>query len=262
MKIIGIVNNIVRVGKTKIIQLLVEYFSGFLNKKILVIDLDPRYIFSSLYLDKKIIHEIQNNIINKKRFIDEPYITHIKNLHILIGNLNHFFIDPLIKKSEVIKKLHLQLNQIIKKANIGRKYDLVLIDSDIENLLTYSIIKTATHIIIPIIMDTGITQNIYGLLQLWLQENLSRDINNPLYLIGLLPNMVKLNTLNSDMLNNLKNNNLINKFLMPVNIKYRKIFSNNNTSTEESLLTFKKNIRAKKEAMKVCEYINKKIFNE
>jgi cellulose biosynthesis protein BcsQ len=261
MKIIAVVNN-AKVGKTKINQLLSEYFSN-LGKKVLVIDFDPKYDFSSYYFKKSIIFDIQKTCLLKSQIVSDPEATNIKNLDILIGCPDEMIVGPLIKRGELIGKLHIKLSEVIRKISIKRKYDIVFIDTNIGSLI-HSIIKTATHIVIPTIMDAHATQGIYSVLQLWLQETLSRDMKEPLSLVGILPNMFKLKILHFDTLSNLKNDNLIGKYIMPIRLRYRAAFSNldNKYADYKSVFTLGNNNASKKESLKVCSYISKKIFVE
>ena len=52
-------------------------------------------------------------------------------------------------------------------------YDAVVIDTaPSKGPLTISVIKAATHIVIPSVMEEQPVQGIYGMLQLWMQESL------------------------------------------------------------------------------------------
>ena len=75
--------------------------------------------------------------------------------------------------------------------------------------------KAATHILIPAQMEEYSIQGIYGMLQLWKQETYSRDQDNPIELIGILPNKFRGVNLHRDFLEGLKNAPGIAEFVMP-----------------------------------------------
>lgn len=290
MKIIAAVNNKGGVGKTKVSELLAEYISTILKKKVLAIDLDPQCNFSQRYLKMDIdpvtpeghtppMHPDYN--ANNPEDYDwngrssiagiffgdlvVPYPTYIKTLDIAPGCAERLLSAESVRRSEVVEKVHKQLGKFLKGEDVQKSYDVVIIDTaPSKGPLTISAIKSATHIIIPAVMEAQPIQGVYGMLQLWMQESLNRDKKDPLQLIGILPNMFKQTTLHLDMLGSLRDNSSIGKYIMPVKLGHRIAFAevDSEEASPRSIFSLMEGSMAKKEALEVCEYISKRVFNE
>jgi chromosome partitioning protein len=163
-----------------------------------------------------------------------------------------------------VQKGYFPLNQL-EGEDVQKAYDVVIIDTaPSKGPLTISVIKSATHIIIPAVMEAQPIQGVYGMLQLWMQESLNRDKNDPLHLVGILPNMFKQTTLHLDMLSSLQNNASIGKYIMPVKLGHRIAFAevDSEEASPRSVFNLTEGNMAKKEAIEVCEYVSKRVFNE
>lgn len=290
MLIIAPVNNKGGVGKTKITTLIAEYISSVLNKRVLAIDLDPQCNFSQRYLKMEIdpsakeglmppIHpdydpndEEDSDWDGRSSIADIffgrpviPYPTRIPNLDIAPGHAEQLLTAEAVRKNEVVDKIHNQLKIFLNMPEVQEEYDVVVIDTaPSKGPLTVSIIKAATHIIIPSVMETQPIQGIYGMLQLWMQESLSRSKEKPLELIGILPNMFKNTSLHQDMLQSLKDNDAVGKYVMPMKLGQRIVFAelDSEEANPKSIFDLPTSNIAKQEALEMCKFVEEKVFSD
>ena len=298
MKIIAAVNNKGGVGKTKLSELLAEYAARFMEKRILAIDFDPQCNFSNRYLCMEIdpatpegtmppIHpsfeddmNYDDNWDGRSSIADTfyaesvlPYPTPIKNLDIAPGHHSKLLAVQEIKRTEIKEKIQNHLNNFLSGDDVKECYDAVVIDTAPSKCpLTLGAIRAATHLVIPAVMEPKSIEGIYGMLQLWKQERLRRDSSDSkLELVGILPNQFKKNTtLHNDLLNDLKNHEIIGKYMLPVQLGHRIVFAevDSQSSTENhtytnipSVFDLPTDNVARKEAIEVCEHILNRIFN-
>ena len=261
----------------------------FMDKKVLAIDFDPQCNFSQRYLKMDADPIAPEGLLppihpdydpNDPDDADwdgrssiagiffaspiVPYPTYIKNLDIAPGHAEKLLSAEAVRKSEVVEKVHEQLRKFLSEPDVQESYDVVVIDTaPSKGPLTVSVIKAATDIVIPSIMESQPIQGIYGMLQLWMQESLSRPGDKPLNLVGILPNMFRKTTLHNDMLESLKNSSSISKYVMPVKIGHRIAFAevDSEEANPRSVFDLPDNNIAKQEALEVCKYITERIFN-
>lgn len=289
MKIIVPTNNKGGVGKTKVSMILAEYFSYVREKKTLVIDFDAQCNLSRRFLKMELdtnapqgyqppLHPDYNpedpdedptwngrssiaNIFFGQSVI--PYPTFIKNLDIAPANADQLLLAEAVRRAEVAEKVHKQMHKFLSCKEVQDAYEVVIIDTaPSKGPLTISAIKAATHIIIPSIMEAQPIQGIYGMMQLWMQESLIREKGRDIKLIGILPNIFRSNNLHKDMLESLKNNPKISKYVMPVSLWQRVAFAEVDVdgATPRSIFDLKDNDLAKQEALKMCEFVEKRVF--
>lgn len=290
MKVIAFVNNKGGVGKTLASQLLAEYLAKIEKKKVLGIDFDPQCNFSSRYLPMEVdpsakegnmppVHPDYDpndpeedplwdgrssiaDIFYGKGVV--PYPTFLANLDLAPGHAEKLLSAEAVRKSEVVEKVHEQLRKFIDQPDVQEAYDTIIIDTaPSKGPLTVSVIKAATHIVIPSVMEPQPIQGIYGMLQLWIQENYRRDKSNPLRLIGIMPNKFKGNTtLHQDMLSSLRGDDAIGKFVMPLLVSERIGFAEVDTANAnpKSIFDHPSSHAARKEAFQACQYITERVF--
>jgi len=290
MIIIAPTNNKGGVGKTKISILLAEYITRYLNKKVLAIDFDPQCNFSQRFLKMEIdpaapegmmppLHpdydpddpndtdwEGRSSIAGIFYYQGVvPYPTYIENLDIAPGHAEKLLAVEAVRKNEVKEKVYKQLDLFFKHPEVQNAYDVAVVDTaPSKGPLTIGVIKAATHIIIPSIMEEQPIQGVYGMLQLWMQESHQREKSNPLKLMGILPNMVRPINLHRDILYSLKNNEGISRYIMPVQLSQRAIFAevDSEDAIPRTVFDLPDTNVAKQEALAVCEYITKELFND
>lgn len=288
MKIIAFVNNKGGVGKTTCSKLMAEYLSKSKNLRTLCIDFDPQCNFSHQYLPMEIdlaapeglmppIHPDYNSNDPEDADWDGrssiaeifygqgviPYPTYVEKLDIAPGHAEKLLAAESVRRSEVVEKVHKQLANFLNSPDVRAAYDAIVIDTaPSKGPLTISVIKAATHIIIPSVMEEQPVQGIYGMLQLWMQESLMREKGRPLQLIGILPNMFKQTRLHKDILQSLQDNPALGKYVLPVKFSQRIVFAEVDAadSNPKSIFDFQEHHVAKREATEVCSYIAERIF--
>jgi chromosome partitioning protein len=287
MKIIVPTNNKGGVGKTKVSVLIAEFFARFQDKRVLAIDFDPQCNFSHHFLNMEIDSAYPDGMMpplhpdyKTEDFIrDEwdgrssiadifygngviPYPTHFPNLDIAPGFASKLLTAEAVRKNEVAEKIHKQLSLFINSVDVREAYDLVVVDTaPSKGPLTISAIKAATHIIIPSLMEELPIQGVYGMLQLWAQESFARPSNHPLELIGILPNMYQQINLHKGMLESLKRDESISKYVIPHELGDRVAFAEVDATgaIPNSVFDLPDRNLAKQEALKVCHYIAERI---
>lgn len=288
MKIIAFLNNKGGVGKTTCSRTMAEYLSKVKKIPTLGIDFDPQCNFSHQFLKMEIdpaspeglmppIHPDYNPEDNDDADWDGrssiaeifygqgvvPYPTYIENFDLAPGHADKLLAAEAVRKTEVVEKVHKQLANFLNSDDVREAYKAVVIDTaPSKGPLTVSVIKAATHIVIPSVMEEQPVQGIYGMLQLWMQESLIREKERPLKLIGILPNMFKQTRLHKDILSSLQTNDAIGKYVMPVKLSQRIVFAevDSENANPRSIFDFSESHVAKDEAMEVCQYIAERIF--
>src|SRR3990167_1915478 len=289
MKIIAFLNNKGGVGKTTCSRLMAEYLSNVKKIPTLGIDFDPQCNFSHQYLSMEIdpaapeglmppLHpdydpnDPEDDDWDGRSSIAEifygqgviPYPTYVKNFDLAPGHAERLLAAEAVRKSEVVDKVHKQLTGFLNSPDVREAYQTVVIDTaPSKGPLTVSVIKAATHIVIPSVMEEQPVQGIYGMLQLWMQESLARDKSNPLTLIGILPNMFKQTRLHKDILKSLQDNSAIGKYILPIKLCQRIVFAEIDAeeATPRSIFDFPDHHVARCEALEVCEHLAERILN-
>ena len=288
MKIIAFVNNKGGVGKTTCSKLMAEYLSKKKKLRTLCIDFDPQCNFSHQYLHMEIdpaapeglmppIHPDYDPLDKDDQDWDGrssiaeifygqgviPYPTYVECLDIAPGHAEKLLTAESVRRSEVVDKVHKQLAFFLNSSDVQAAYDAIVIDTaPSKGPLTISVIKAATHIIIPSVMEEQPVQGIYGMLQLWMQESLTREKSRPLQLIGILPNMFKQTRLHKDILKSLQDSPAIGKYVLPVKFSQRIVFAEVDAadSNPRSIFDFPEQHVAKAEAEEVCSHLAERIF--
>jgi chromosome partitioning protein len=288
MEVIAFLNNKGGVGKTTCSRTMAEYLSRVKKIPTLAIDFDPQCNFSHQYLKMEIdpaspeglmppIHPDYNPEDPEDAGWDGrssiagifyghgvvPYPTYIEHLDLAPGHAEKLLAAEAVRKTEVVEKVHKQLSNFLNSSDVKSTYKAVVIDTaPSKGPLTVSVIKAASHIIIPSVMEEQPVQGIYGMLQLWMQESLARDKNRPLKLVGILPNMFKQTRLHKDILTSLQENSAIGKYIMPVKLSQRIVFAeiDSEDANPRSIFDFQNNHVAKQEAAEVCEFIAGRIY--
>ncbi|HLB41647.1 MAG TPA: ParA family protein [Gammaproteobacteria bacterium] len=214
MRIIAIVNNKGGVGKTTVSRIIAEYFSIVKNERILALDMDPQANFSNRYLKMEIdpyqqegrippIHSSYDPNSSEDQgwdgrssiagiFFGEmvfPYTTYINTLEIAPSHSSKLLLAEAVTREEVIQKVYDQLSKFLCLDDVKNSYDKIIIDTPpSKGPVTISVVRAATDLLIPSIMEPQPIEGIYGMIHLWKSETLRRHKNNALNLIGVLPN--------------------------------------------------------------------------
>lgn len=272
-------------GKTTNSINFAEYTALVLGLKTLIIDLDPQANLSGRYL------QMEYDPVNKGGKIpplhpdyendDEswdgrstiadifygeevvPYPTSIANLELLPANSYKLQEAETLTKQEVIEKVHLQLKRFLHLPDVHENYDVIIIDTPpSKGPLTIAAIKASTHMVIPAQMEQFSIEGIYGMLQLWKQETYSRGEQDPIKLVGILPNQVRDIKLHKQFLESLKQMKGISDYVMPFSIKMRAIYTEIlvEDAQPRSIFELPKDHVARKEYEQVCRFIADKVF--
>lgn len=272
-------------GKTSLTISLSGYGAIIEKKKVLNIDLDPQGNDSGHYIpmrrdpaykggkipglhpdyDPKTDTDWKGYSSIADIFYGEvvsPYPTKIPNLEIMPAHSAKLQEAENTTANEVIEKVHLRLQQFINSPEIQAEYDYIIIDTPpSKGPLTIAALKAATHVIIPAQMEQFSMDGIYGMMQLWKQETYARSSDNPIHLVGILPNQVRDINLNKDFINDLKTTDGIKDYVIPFEIKKRAIYGE--VLTEEanpkSIFQLPPSHVARQELEAVCQYIMGKV---
>lgn len=290
MKVIASVTNKGGDGKTKISTFIAEYFATVRNKKVLLLDLDPQCNLSNRYLP---IEDDPAAAIEQGKLppihpdydpddsswdgrssiadifygdIIYPYETSFKNLDISPGSSDKLQAAEEVRRIDVEEKVHNQLKSFLKQPEVGEAYDIVVIDTrPSKGPLTRSAIKAATDIVIPAQMEAHSLDGIAGMLQLWMQERVSRDSNEePINLVGILANKYEERlSLHKENYASLEEIPDIKKHLMPMKIGKRVKISeiDSDYTRTESVFNFSDSDKARQEVLAACEYIERSIYS-
>lgn len=273
-------------GKTTTSINLAEYCTIVLNKKVLAIDLDPQGNLSGRYIRMDYDPSSQGdkvptfhpdyepeididwdgrstiaNIFYGEEVI--PYPTGYKNLEILPAHSKKLQDAEAVTKNDVLQKVHLQVKRFLELDDVKNGYDIIIIDTPpSKGPLTIAAIKAASHLVIPAQMERFSIEGIYGMMQLWKQENYSRETSSSINLIGILPNQVRDINLHKDFLEELKNMNGIKDFVLPHKIKKRAIYSEIlvENANPKSIFELPNDDTARLECQAACEYIMKIVY--
>jgi len=274
-------------GKTTNSIMLAEYVALILGLKTLVIDMDPQANFSGRYIPMEYdpankggkipsLHPDYDanedhtwdgrssigNIFYGQEVI--PYPTLIPNLELLPAHSSKLQDAEAVTKSEVLEKVHLQLKRFLELPDVQNEYQIIIIDTPpSKGPLTIAAIKAASHIVIPSQMEQFSIEGIYGMLQLWKQESYSRSKNNPISLVGILPNQVRDIKLHKQFLSGLSKMNSVGDYVMPHLIKKRAIYTEIlvEDANPKSIFELPKGNVARQEYESACSFIMEKVLN-
>lgn len=274
-------------GKTTNSIMLAEYSALILKLRTLIIDLDPQANFSGRYVKMEYdpanrggkippYHPDYEPEVDKdwngrsgiaNIFYGEevmPYPTAIPKLELLPAHSLKLQEAEAVTKNDVVEKVHLQLKRFLDLDDVQNNYDVIIIDTPpSKGPLTISAIKAATHLVIPAQMEQFSIEGIYGMLQLWKQESYSRPKNNQISLIGILPNQVRDINIHKGFLSDLQTKENVNKFLMPMSIKKRTIYTEILTeeANPKSIFELPASHVARIEYESACKYIMERVLN-
>jgi chromosome partitioning protein len=286
MRIIAVVNNKGGVGKTTITRILAEYFSVVKGERVLAIDMDPQANFSNRFLKMEIdqyqqegkippIHPTynQNNPEDQDWdgrssisdiFFGElvfPYPTYINKLEITPAHSARLLLAEAVTRDEVIQKVYDQLSKFLSLDDVKDSYDKIIIDTPpSKGPLTISVVRAATDLIIPSIMEPQPIEGIYGMIHLWKSETLRRPSHSPLNLIGVLPNCYdKRGIIHRDHLEDLRRQ--IPDYVLDSIICRRLIYSEVDAdgAVPPSIFHYRDSNLAKQEVLTVCNEIEERM---
>ncbi len=286
MRTIAIVNNKGGVGKTTISRILAEYFSVVKNERVLALDLDPQANFSNRFLKMEIdpyqlegkippIHPSYNRDNPEDTdwdgrssiagiFFGElvfPYPTYIKNLEIAPSHSSRLLLAEAVTRDEVVQKVYDQLSKFLALDEVKDSYDKIIIDTPpSKGPVTISVVRAATDLLIPSIMEPQPIEGIYGMIHLWKSETFRRPEHNPINLIGVLPNsFVQRGIIHKDHLDSLKKE--MPEHVLESKIGRRLIYAEADAdgAVPPSIFLYPDSNPAKQEIIQACEEIEERM---
>ena len=115
--------------------------------------------------------------------------TYIETLEIAPSHSSKLLLAEAVTREEVVQKVYDQLSKFLELDDVKISYDKIIIDTPpSKGPVTISVVRAATDLLIPSIMEPQPIEGIYGMIHLWKSETLRRPENRPLNLIGVLPN--------------------------------------------------------------------------
>lgn len=168
------------------------------------------------------------------------------------------------KSGQIEAKVINRLKEVLFNEFVGSEYDLVVLDTGpSRNPVFRSAIRCATHALIPFEPEEKSMQGINAMIQVIQSDNFSRDDEDQLNLIGLVPNKVKKNTkLHKSTLDMLHKQ--LSSIMLP-----RDLYLPNSTAFPErdlkginpkSIFQISKHHTALQHSESLCKYILSEIF--
>lgn len=273
-------------GKTTNSINLAEYLALVLGLRTLVVDLDPQGNLSGRYLRMEYDPAYKGGKIPPLHpdyepadtdwdgrstiadiFYGEevvPYPTLIAKMELLPAHSYKLQEAENLTKQEIVEKVHLQLKRFLNLPDVQKTYDVAIIDTPpSKGPLTIAAIKAATHMIIPAQMEQFSIEGIWGMLQLWKQETYSRSEENPITLVGILPNQMREIKIHKQFLESLKQMKGVSEYVMPCEIKKRAIYTEilAENANPKSIFELPSDHVAREEYEAACRFITNKVFN-
>ena len=273
-------------GKTTTSIMLAEYCALVLNLKTLIIDLDPQANLSGRYIKMDYDQAYQGgkvpslhpdydpledsdwdgrssiaNIFYGEEVI--PYPTDIANLELMPAYSAKLQEAEAVTKNEVLSKVHDRLKLFLSMKEVHANYQIIIIDTPpSKGPLTIAAIKATDFMVIPAQMEQFSIEGIYGMLQLWKQEQYTRPSEQPIQLIGILPNQLRDIKLHRQFLENLKTMSGISKYVMPHQVKKRAIYTEIlvENAKPRSVFELPKDNVGRVEFEGACHYIMQKVL--
>ena len=284
MRIIAVVNNKGGVGKTTTSRILAEYFSIVKKERVLALDMDPQANFSNRYLKMEIdpyqqegrippLHTSYDPNSPEDRewdgrssiagiFFGEmvfPYSTYINTLEIAPSHSSKLLLAEAVTREEVVQKVYDQLSKFLNLDDVKNSYDKIIIDTPpSKGPVTISVVRAATDLLIPSIMEPQPIEGIYGMIHLWKSETLRRPENRSLNLIGVLPNSYdRRGIIHKDHYESLKNE--MPDYVLESKIGRRLIYAEADAdgATPPSIFMYPDKNVARQEVLSACQEVEK-----
>ncbi|MFO1432783.1 MAG: ParA family protein [Candidatus Competibacteraceae bacterium] len=281
MRVLVVAQNKGGVGKTTISRIACEYFArqGY---RVLGLDFDSQCNFSRRFIvmdynqsdpdgvcpgrhpsyvaeqaDKWDGYSSTADIFTPNSIV-VPYPSWVSGLDVLPGHGERLRgLESQTK--DTTQRMAVMLGEFLDK--VRDRYDVVIVDtSPSKGALTRCAMMTATHLLIPTLLEPQSAEGLVGMLTLWRTVNAKRK--KPLEIIGILPNRVKRVGLHEGLLEGLKANAGTGRLMAPVALGDRVAFAEADhvQAKPRTVFDLAKSNAARNEAEAVGEFIKAKLF--
>lgn len=286
MQVIAVVQNKGGVGKTTLTRVLAEYFARK-GTRTLVVDLDAQCNLSRRFLDMEYdpadpdgvlppLHPDFEGVGDRGEWSGRsssadiyfsgevyPYPTQWDPLLALPGHGPRLREIELVRSEDVRDQVHDRLQEFLALKDVQEAFDMVLIDTaPAKGPLTISAVRAASHLIIPTTLEPQPIEGLYGMLQLWRREHNSRDVNRPLHIAAIQPNLFRKGVaLHEGLLDSLRSDQALASMLSPVVLHQRIAFAEADHPEARPKSVFDLNPKdlANKEVLRFCEHIEQRL---
>lgn len=154
-----------------------------------------------------------------------------------------------------------QTRKFVQSPDVQERYPLIIIDTPPSRLaLTRTALRAATHILIPMQMEKNNIDGLSDMLEMWREEMIYRPSNDPIEMIGILPNQYKNTSLHKSQLKLLKTDPSIGPFMLPFKRDARVSIADKDMEMHGSVLQLEASNKARKECEVMCKFIENKLF--
>lgn len=265
-------------GKSTLSRLIAEYASR-LGNRVLIIDTDTQCNMSRRYLvmesdgnetippihpdyagegewnGRSSVADVFNG--RAERYGVFTYPTYDPNIDILPSHKTHVREIERVRVEDERDRVTVKLRPFLNSEGMLEAYDLVVIDTPpSRGPLVASAIHAATHMVVPVQMAQLSVEGLVDMIGVWRAENRARSADDPLHLVGVLPNKLLPHAIQQGILESLRQDDAISPFLIPHEIALRTAFaeSDHPNARPKSVLD-SKNSRAGDEARAACHFI-------
>lgn len=285
MKIIVVANNKGGQGKTTI-SVLLAINRAMKGKRTLLIDLDPQCNCSRRFLkmevdpdDPEIIHPPLHPDFNPEEDTDwdgrsssanfyfkgilQEYPTNIENLYIIPAEATRLLDVERVKKNEILSQVHEIFASTLLDESFTADFDTVIIDTGpSKGPLTTSALYAATHILIPAEMEEMAVEGLYGMLAFWNVHNQQRPAENPLHLIGILPNKFSENVpLHKAYYDSLCNDPTLAHYMFETVMHSWQGYRESVMPGGKPVLQLPPSDRCRQEAEAICQHVEERVYD-
>lgn len=193
-----------------------------------------------------------------------PYPTHIEGLDILPAHAQMLADVELVHKQDVYLKVVRDLRDFLFMPDVMDAYDIIVIDTrPSKGPLTTAALNASTHLLIPTELEAPSVEGLFGMIALRKNINLGRTRDDPLKIIGILPNKLQQSTqVHRDHMEILMSDPSIAPYVLPTSMGYRTDYKKSMYQDVGSIFNFPSSNKARKEAEEVCKSIFDRVYTE
>lgn len=278
------------VGKTTWARILAEYFSLVREVKVLVVDLDPQCSLSQRLLQMERDALIEEGVLppihpsydsadpdEDKEWDGRSPITNIfygkpaipydvdgnPRMEILPGHAK--LLQDVVKRTaaDLKEKVTNRLKEFLRHPEVQGAYDVVIIDTPpSRNPLTQAALRASTHVLMPMELEPQAQEGLVHMLNFWRSEQRLRAKEDPLRLVGVLPNKYRPVALHQGILEAMRRDPVLAAHILPFEVGLRVAFgeSDHSEAKPKSVLQLPPREEARREAEVVCRHLEMEVF--